>query len=69
MSTRISYLVKFPVSSSIFDKNDKDIIFLQRPKKLGLGTAHKLSLVFAIKNNYDFLITQKYFCVGLYTFQ
>lgn len=41
----------------IRNKNDKDIIFLQRPKKLGLGTAHKLSLVFAIKNNYDFLIT------------
>ncbi len=38
-------------------KNDQNIIFLQRPKKLGLGTAHKLSLVYAIKNNYDFLVT------------
>ena len=35
-------------------KRDKNIIFLQRPKKLGLGTAHKLSLIYAIKNNFDF---------------
>ena len=41
----------------IQNKKDENIIFLQRPKKLGLGTAHKLSLIFAIKNNYDFLIT------------
>ena len=38
-------------------KRDKNIIFLQRPKKLGLGTAHKLSLIYAIKNNFDFLVT------------
>ena len=37
--------------------NDKNIFYLERPKKLGLGTAHKLSIFFAIKNNYDFLIT------------
>ena len=41
----------------IEDKNDKNIIFVQRPKKLGLGTAHKLSLIYAIKNNFEFLIT------------
>ena len=29
-------------------KRDKNIIFLQRPKKLGLGTAHKLSLIYKI---------------------
>ena len=41
----------------IQEKNDENITIIQSPKKLGLGTAHKLSLVFAIKNNYDFLIT------------
>ena len=37
--------------------NDRNIFYLERPKKLGLGTAHKLSIFFAIKNDYDFLIT------------
>ena len=37
--------------------NDKNIIYLERPRKLGLGTAHKLSIFFAIKHNYEFLIT------------
>ena len=37
--------------------NDQNLIYLERPKKLGLGTAHKLSIFFAIRNNYDFLIT------------
>lgn len=41
----------------IKEKKDKNIIFLERPKKLGLGTAHKLSLIYAIKNNFDFLVT------------
>ena len=41
----------------IKEKNDKNIVFLERPEKLGLGTAHKLSLIYAIKNNYKFLIT------------
>ena len=35
----------------------KDLVYLERPKKLGLGTAHKLSIFYAIKFNYDFLIT------------
>ena len=39
----------------IEDKKDKNIIFIQRPKKMGLGTAHKLSLIYAIKNEYEFL--------------
>ena len=30
---------------------------MERPKKLGLGTAHKLSIFYAIKFNYDFLLT------------
>ena len=38
-------------------KKDENLIFIQRPKKLGLGTAHKLSLIYAIKNNYEFLVT------------
>ncbi len=37
--------------------NDRDVIFLERPKKLGLGTAHKLSMFFAIKFKYDYLVT------------
>ena len=41
----------------IEDKKDKNIIFIQRPKKMGLGTAHKLSLIYAIKNEYEFLVT------------
>ena len=38
-------------------KKDKNIILIQRPKKMGLGTAHKLSLIYAIKNEYEFLVT------------
>ncbi len=37
--------------------NDQNIIFLERPKKLGLGTAHKLSMFYAIKFSYDYLVT------------
>ena len=36
---------------------DDKIVYIERPKKLGLGTAHKLSIFYAIKNNYDFLLT------------
>lgn len=41
----------------IEEKNDENITLIQRPKKLGLGTAHKLSLIYAIKNNYEYLVT------------
>lgn len=34
-----------------------NIHFIERPRKLGLGTAHKLGLFYAIKNKYDFVIT------------
>lgn len=37
--------------------NYKNLIYLERPKKMGLGTAHKLSIFYAIKFNFDFLIT------------
>lgn len=37
--------------------NDENLFFLERPKKLGLGTAHKLSIFYAIKFHYDFLLT------------
>ena len=37
--------------------NDKNLIYLERPKKLGLGTAHKLSIFYAIKHKFKFLIT------------
>ena len=36
---------------------DKNLIFLERPTKLGLGTAHKLSIFYAIKFQYDYLLT------------
>jgi len=38
-------------------KNDQNLDFIERPKKLGLGTAHKLSILYAIKFKYDFLVT------------
>jgi len=37
--------------------NDQNLDLIERPKKLGLGTAHKLSIFYAIKYNYDFLVT------------
>ena len=37
--------------------NDQNLIYLERPKKLGLGTAHKLSIFYSIKYNFDYLIT------------
>ena len=37
--------------------NDQNLIYIERPKKLGLGTAHKLSIFYAIKNNFDYLLT------------
>ena len=37
--------------------NDNNLIYLERPKKLGLGTAHKLSIFYAIKHNFDYLLT------------
>jgi dolichol-phosphate mannosyltransferase len=36
---------------------DSHLIYIERPKKLGLGTAHKLSIFYAIKYNFRFLIT------------
>ena len=37
--------------------NDQNLIYIERPKKLGLGTAHKLSIFYSIKYNFDYLIT------------
>tara|TARA_Y100001970_G_scaffold222445_1_gene273584 strand:+ start:4273 stop:5109 length:837 start_codon:yes stop_codon:yes gene_type:complete len=37
--------------------NNKKIKYIERPFKMGLGTAHKLSMLFAIKNHYNYLIT------------
>tara|TARA_B100000900_G_scaffold409893_1_gene426595 strand:- start:127 stop:966 length:840 start_codon:yes stop_codon:yes gene_type:complete len=37
--------------------NDKNLELIERPKKLGLGTAHKLSIFYSIKFDYDYLIT------------
>ena len=42
----------------IIEKIDyNNLVYLERPKRLGLGTAHKLSIFYAIKFNYDFLLT------------
>ncbi len=57
---------KILIINDFSDDNTKEIVnnlkdlnldFIERPKKLGLGTAHKLSIFYAIKNNYDFLVT------------
>ena len=57
---------KILVINDFSNDNTKEIVnnlkdpyldFIERPKKLGLGTAHKLSIFYAIKNNYDFLVT------------
>jgi dolichol-phosphate mannosyltransferase len=37
--------------------NYENLIYLERPNKLGLGTAHKLSIFYAIKFDYEFLLT------------
>ncbi len=39
------------------DINDKKVFLIERPTKLGLGSAHKLSLIYSIKKNYDFIIS------------
>ena len=36
---------------------DENINIIERPKKLGLGTAHKLSMFYAIRFKYEYLIT------------
>ena len=40
-----------------YSKNKKNINLIIRNKKLGLDTAHKLAYNFALKNNYNNLIT------------
>ena len=37
--------------------NDRNLELIERPKKLGLGTAHKLSIFYSIKFEYDYLVT------------
>ena len=41
----------------IFSQNNKQVTVIRRPRKLGLGTAHKLAMQYAIKNKYEILIT------------
>ena len=41
----------------IFSQNNKQVTVIHRPRKLGLGTAHKLAMQYAIKNKYEILIT------------
>ena len=45
-------------TKELIDKiKPKNLVYIERPKKLGLGTAHKLSIFYAIKHNYDYLLT------------
>ena len=41
----------------IFSQNNKQVTVIHRHRKLGLGTAHKLAMQYAIKNKYEILIT------------
>ena len=41
----------------LLKKKFTNIFFIQRPSKLGLDTAHKLSFEYALKKKYDYLIT------------
>ena len=40
-----------------FVQTNKKVSVIHRPRKLGLGTAHKLAMLYAIKNQFDILIT------------
>ena len=40
-----------------FAQTNKQVAVIHRPRKLGLGTAHKLAMQYAIKNQFDILIT------------
>ena len=40
-----------------FAQKNKQVAVIHRPRKLGLGTAHKLAMQYAIKNQFDILIT------------
>ena len=41
----------------IFSQNNKHVTVIHRPRKLGLGTAHKLAMQYAIKNKFGILVT------------
>src|SRR5258708_316425 len=38
-------------------KQNNKLRIIHRPRKIGLGSAHHLAMIFASKNNYDVLIT------------
>ena len=40
-----------------FQKNNSNIFLIKREHKAGLDTAHKIIYEYALKNNYDYLIT------------
>jgi len=40
-----------------FAQKNRQVAVIHRPRKLGLGTAHKLAMQYAIKNKFDILIT------------
>lgn len=38
-------------------ENDDGLVLITRPRKLGVGSAHKLAIQYAAKNKFDFLVT------------
>ena len=46
-------------TKNIIKKFGKKVELIERPKKLGLGTAHILAMLYAIKNNYKFFNSSK----------
>lgn len=38
-------------------KSDEGLVLITRPRKLGVGSAHKLAIKYATRNKFDFLVT------------
>ena len=38
-------------------KSDEGLVLITRPRKLGVGSAHKLAIQYATRNKFDFLVT------------
>ena len=45
------------ILDDIQKRSDGKLQVIHRPRKLGLGNAHKLAMKYAVENGYDYLIT------------
>ena len=45
------------IKNLISEINYNNLIYMERSKKLGAATAHKLPIFYVIKFNYNFLVT------------